>query len=218
MTATINEILRNGIIFDLKNWNKKMINDNNLFANVEHLFNVLDSQNINYLLVGGLALLTYIDGRNTQDIDLILARQDLTNFDNLIIIDENNDFIRANLEQLQIDILLTENKLFAQILKEYVTERIFGSRLVRCVTVEGLVILKLYALPSLYRQGKFDKVSIYENDILLLMLNYPLELNSILKILKKHIIKSDLQEIEVILGDITSRIKRFSQQQKNLDN
>lgn len=62
MTATISEILTNGIIFDLKNWNKKKINDNNLFANVEYLFNILDNQNINYLLVGCLALLTYIEG------------------------------------------------------------------------------------------------------------------------------------------------------------
>lgn len=46
MTATINEILTNGIIFDLKNWNKKMINDNNLFANVENLFNVLTTKKL----------------------------------------------------------------------------------------------------------------------------------------------------------------------------
>lgn len=76
-----------------------MTNDN-LLKNVGDLFNVLEQQNINYLLVGGLALLTYIDARNTQDIDLILSHQDLANFDNLVIIDENNDFIRASLNQL----------------------------------------------------------------------------------------------------------------------
>lgn len=79
-------------------------------------------------------------------------------------------------------------------------------------------MLKLYALPFLYQQEKFDKVSIYENDILLLMLNYSVELQPILKILEKHIIKTNLDEIEEILVDIQSRIKRFSQQQKKLDN
>lgn len=218
MTIAINKILTNGIVFDLKNWDKEIMSNDNLLKNVEDLLKVLEQQKINYLLVGSLALLTYIDGRNTQDIDLILSRQDLENFSNILIIDENNYIIKANFNQIVINILLTENKLFNQILKECVTERKFGARLIRCVTIEGLIILKLYALPSLYRQGKFDKVSIYENDILLLMLNYSLELKSILTTLKKYIIKSDLQEIEDILVDIQSRIKRFSKQQKKLDN
>lgn len=89
--------------------------------------------------------------------------------------------------------------------------------MIHCVTVEGLIILKLYALPSLYRQGNFDRVSIYENDILLLMLNYPVKIYPILKILNKHLIKSDQEEIKEILKDIDSRIKRFSRQKKQLE-
>jgi hypothetical protein len=37
--------------------------------------------------------------------------------------------------------------------------------------VEGLILLKLYALPSLYRQGNFAKVGIYENDVATLLLH-----------------------------------------------
>jgi len=33
------------------------------------------------------------------------------------------------------------------------------------VTLEGLLVLKLYALPALYRQMDMDKVALYENDI-----------------------------------------------------
>ncbi|NEQ40500.1 MAG: hypothetical protein F6K40_31420 [Okeania sp. SIO3I5] len=131
--------------------------------------------------------LSYIEGRNTQDIDLILSRQDLDNLSEIKITEENKDFIRGNFNQLQIDIWLTQNKLFKTILQQFVTEREFGNRLIRCVTVEGLIILKLYALPSLYRQGKFDRASIYENDLLLLLLNYQVDLPPLLKLVSKHL-------------------------------
>ena len=217
MTVAINEIVKNGIFFDVKNWNKTMTNINDLFANIDQLFNTLEERKINYLLVGGVALLSYIDGRNTQDIDLILSREDLNNLSEIIISDENNDFIRANFYGLQIDLLLTQNKLFKTILQQFVAQRKFGERVVRCVTVEGLIILKLYALPSLYRQGKFDKLSIYENDILLLLLNNNVDFNPILKLLANHLIKSDLEEIKEILDDIQTRIKRFSHQKQKSD-
>lgn len=50
-------------------------------------------------------------------------------------------------------------------------EQQFGDRSIRCATIEGLIILKLYALPSLYRQGNFDRLSLYENDIPQLLIN-----------------------------------------------
>ncbi|GGA02197.1 hypothetical protein [Okeania sp. KiyG1] len=161
--------------------------------------------------------LSYIEGRNTQDIDLILSRQDLDNLSEIKITEENKDFIRGNFNQLQIDVLLTQNKLFNTISQQFVTEREFGNRLIRCVTVEGLIILKLYALPSLYGQGKFDRASIYENDLLLLLLNYQVDLPPLLKLLSKHLLESDLEEIKEILANIQARIKRFSSQQKRLD-
>ena len=75
--------------------------------------------------------------------------------------------------------------------------------------MEGLLILKLYVLPSLYRQSKFDRASIYENDILLLLLKYPTELATIWKLLQKHLLPSDLTEIQEITPDIQKRIQRF---------
>ena len=47
------------------------------FQTVERLFDVLTERKISYLLVGGVALLSYVEGRNTQDIDLILDRDAL---------------------------------------------------------------------------------------------------------------------------------------------
>jgi hypothetical protein len=217
MVVKIGEIVKNGILFDVKNWQNKIMNTNNLLNDIDDLFKALKQRKINYLLVGGVALLSYIEGRNTQDIDFIFSRQDLDNLSEVNITEENKDFIRGDFNQLQIDILLTQNKLFKTILQKFATEREFDNRLIRCVTVEGLIILKLYALPSLYSQGKFNRASIYENDILLLLLNYQVDLPPLLKLLSKHLLESDLEEIKEILADIKARIKRFSRQQTKLD-
>ncbi|MDJ0732324.1 MAG: hypothetical protein QNJ33_20310 [Crocosphaera sp.] len=213
----IGEIVKNGIVFDLKNWQRKMSNPDNFIQFVDNIFDTLNQRNINYLLVGGVALLSYVEGRNTQDIDLILANSDLHSLPEIKIKEENNDFIRGEFGALTIDILLTQNKLFNHIIQEFATIRPFGDKNIRCVTVEGLVILKFYALPSLYRQGKFERVSIYENDILLLLLNYSIDLKPIFQILSEHLLPSDLEEIRSIAVEIESRIERFSKQKKKLE-
>ncbi len=217
MTVAISEIVKHGVLFDLKNWEKDMTYKENLSQVIEQLFNTLAERKINYLLVGGVALLSYVEGRNTQDIDFILAKKDLEAIPEITITEENQDFIRGDFQGLQVDILLTQNSLFNKVIKQFTTERNFGNRTISCVTVEGLLLLKLYALPSLYRQGKFARVSIYENDILLLMLNYQVNIESILKILSDHVIKSDFSEINQIVNDIEGRIKRFSRQKKRLE-
>jgi len=217
MVAAISEIVKNGILFDLKNWQKGMSNTDQFVQFIENVFDTLTDRNIDYLLVGGVALLSYVDGRNTQDIDLILAKSDLKALPEITIIEENNDFIRGEFRNLTIDILLTQNKLFNKIIQEFATIRQFGTKNIRCVSVEGLVILKFYALPSLYRQGKFERVSIYENDILLLLLNYSVDLKEVLQILSNYLLPSDLEELNEIATDIESRIKRFAAQKKKLE-
>ena len=81
----------------------------------------------------------------------------------------------------------------------------------------GLLTLKCYALPSLYRQGEFSRASIYENDILLLLLNYSVNLDRVIDILSDHLLASDLNEIRSILEGIQRRIQRFSIQQQSLE-
>jgi len=171
----ISEIIKNGIVFDIKNWGDAQLGIGNLSENIDHLFALLQQRDIDYLLVGDLAVLSYVDGRNTQDIDLILSQKDLTALPELTIADQNQNFVRATFDNLKVDILLTQNTLFKYIAKNCTTSRRFGDLTMRCVTVEGLLILKLYALPSLYQQNKFDRASIYENDTLLLLLKYPPE-------------------------------------------
>ena len=217
MTLAIGEIVRNGVVFDMKNWNRNVASEDSLPQVVDRLFDLLDQRQISYLLVGGVALLSYVDGRNTQDVDFILARQSLSELPELVVAEEDQNFARAAFEQLQVDLLLTQNPLFKLVLQNYSTERPFGDRTIYCVTVEGLVLLKLYALPSLYRQGQFDKVSIYESDITLLMLRYPVDVDALATILKRYILATDWVELEQIIDDIQARMARFQQRQVTLE-
>ncbi|MEZ2280035.1 MAG: hypothetical protein ACBR12_24330 [Microcoleus sp.] len=214
--VAIGEIIKNGVVFDMKNWGTDLSNSDNLPEIIDRLFTTLAERNIDYLLVGGVALLSYIEGRNTQDIDLILSLEDLATLPEIAVTEENRDFARGVYETVQIDLLLTRNSLFELVRNSCVANREFGGRTVRCVTVEGLVLLKLFALPSLYRQGNFSRVSIYENDITLLLLNYSVELDPILQELTRHLIPTDMQEIRGMVSDIQSRIQRFSSQRNKL--
>ena len=45
------------------------------------LFEELETKQVDYVLVGGVALLSYVDGRNTQDIDLIAPTASLAALD-----------------------------------------------------------------------------------------------------------------------------------------
>lgn len=217
MTMAIADIVRNGILFDMKNWEVAMPETDHLPEAIERLFIILDERQIDYVLVGGIALLSYIEGRNTQDINFILSKRELEALPEIVIADHNKDFARGTFESLQVDILLTQNKLFELVRDRYVTERQFGNRVIRCATVEGLLLLKFFALPSLYRQGQFSKVSIYENDITQLLLNYRVDLSEILKILSKYLLASDLEELQVTAIDIQNRIQRFHSQRDKLE-
>lgn len=218
MAVSIGEVIKNGVLFDMKNWSVDLSNVEQLPDIIERLFSILAERKIDYILVGGIALLSYIDGRNTQDIDFILAKSDLNMLPEIIVTDENSDFIRGKYEALQIDILLTDNKLFKLIRDKYAAERNFGNRIIRCATVEGLLLLKFFALPSLYRQGDFNRISIYEGDITQLLLNYDVDLAKILKILSKYLLASDIKELEDTALDIQRKIKRFYRQNQQINN
>ena len=185
------------------------MNANSLLTQVEQLFNLLDSRKVDYVLVGGIALLTYVEGRNTQDIDLIMALPSLEKVPEVKIESQDMYFARGKFGELQIDILLTENPLFAAVEKNYTTTRQFMDRSIRCATVEGLLLLKLFALPSLYRQGSFERVGIYENDVAALMYAFKPDMESLLTELSKHFNETDMAEARKIVADVEARIQRF---------
>ncbi len=179
-----------------------------LIADVNELFALLRSRGVNYLLVGGVALLKYVDGRNTQDIDLLLSVDSLNQLPEIVIDDRNRDFARGKFKQIRIDLLLTNNPLFALVQKQHASTHHFAEMTVPCATVEGLILLKLYALPSLYRQGEGQRIGLYENDIFMLCERYRPKIEPLLETLKAFIDEGAMKELANITDDIQKRIAR----------
>lgn len=207
----IGNVIRNATVFDFKNLRGGAVNTDNLLQTVARLFALLDERNVDYLLVGGIALLQYIEVRNTQDIDLIMSVASLENLPEIRIVERSDEFARGQFDELRIDLLLTGNPLFDLVRHEHAATRKFVEQDIRCATVEGLLLLKLYALPSLYREGNFTRVGIYENDIATLMQLYRPQLDSILAKLSLHLSESDNQSVREIIGEIEQRLARFRQ-------
>ena len=205
----IGGVLRNAVVFNFRNSRAKMLRAEFIPAQTEQFFDLLEKRKVEYSLVNGIALLTYVEGCNTQDIDLIMALPSLAKLPEIKIESQDMYFARGKFGELQIDILLTKNPLFAKVEKKYTATRKFMDRKIRCATVEGLILLKLFALPSLYRQGSFERVAIYEADIATLVNAFNSKMEPLLKELGKHLNEIDMKSARSIISDIESRIQRF---------
>jgi hypothetical protein len=208
-TAQIGEVIRNAVVFNVKNWSGGMMNVDSLIHSVQAFFAVLEERKIDYVLVGGIALLHYVEGRNTQDLDLLMALSSVQKLPELEISSQDKYFVRATYDALQIDILLTQNPLFHRVHKDFAKIELFLDRSIPLATVEGLLLLKLYALPSLYRQGNFARVGIYENDIATLLFYYHPDIAALLNELAQYVSETDLAEIKDVVSDIQRRVKKF---------
>src|ERR1039457_134782 len=124
------------------------------------LFRLLAERRVDYLLVGGLAMLTYVKGRNTKDVDLLMSVGALEKLPELVIEDRNDFFARGKFKSIQVDLLLTKNPLFKHVLERFATKHPFEELVVPTATVEGMMVLKLFALPSLYRQMDMDRAAV----------------------------------------------------------
>lgn len=210
----IGQVIQNGVVFDLRNWQGGTVDAQHIPEAVTRLFALLERKKINYVLVGGVALLQYVEGRNTQDIDFILDEEALEKVGEWSVTSRERYFARADFEGLRVDLLLTTHPLFDQVRKRYSAIRPFQNREIPCATLEGLLFLKLFALPSLYRQGNLDKVAIYEGDVLMLLSRARIPADSLLAELKPYLSDSDLGEVRRILDELRERIERFQRKQK----
>lgn len=208
-STQIGNVIRNAVVFNVKNWDGGIMNSDSLIQSVQDFFSILGERKIDYVLVGGIAILHYVEGRNTQDLDLLMAVSSLEKLPELKITEQDKNFVRANYNELQIDILLTQNPLFKKVHSGYSKVQKFLDRNIPLATVEGLLLLKLYALPSLYRQGNFARVGIYENDIATLLHYYQPDMPSLLTELSNYVDENDFKEINGVVSDIQNRIKRF---------
>ena len=205
----IGNVIRNAVVFNFKNWRGGAINADTLLQTVARLFALLHERQIEYLLVGDVVLRQYIESRNTDRIELIMALPSLKKLPEIQISSEDADFARGKYGELQIDILLTRNPLFEKVRRQYAVTRPFAERDIPCATVEGLLLLKLYALPSLYRQADFARVGIYENDIATLIHDYRPQLEPLFGELAHHLSETDLTAVREVVAEIQQRIARF---------
>jgi hypothetical protein len=209
-SLSIGQVVRDAAVFDPKRWLMDAQQADSLPQAVADLFRLLYERRIDYVLVGGVAMLQYIEGRNTQDIDLVMALASLQRLPEIVVEHQDADFARGRFGNLRIDILLTRNPLFRKVQRRFSSSRRFAEQDIRCATAEGLLLLKLYALPSLYRQGQFSRVSIYETDIATLMHDYGPDMETILAELTDHLPASDLAAVREIVVEINARITRFT--------
>ena len=147
--------------------------------------------------------------RNTQDIDLIMAVPSIAKMPEIRLSSQDMYFARGLFGELQIDILLTRNPLFDQVARKYNTLKRFLDQDIRCAAVEGLILLKLFALPSLDRQESFERVGIYESDLGSLIYAFDPNMETLLKELQAYLNKTDLAEDRLIVKDIQARIQKF---------
>lgn len=78
-----------------------------------------------------------------------------------------------------------------------------------CATREGLLLLKLYALPSLYRQGNLTRAALYETDIRLLLGGANVPIDVLFTTLAPYVAAHDLPELRNIVSELQAR-RRFS--------
>ncbi len=205
----IGKVIQNARVFNLQNWSELPMNSENLPQAVAQLFALLRQRQIDYVLVGGVALLQYIKGRNTEDVDLIMALSSLQKLPEITVTKRDEYFAEGRLQELRIDLLLTRNPLFERVRAHYTVAQHFVEQEITCATVEGLLLLKLYALPSLYRQGDFARVGLYENDIATLLHYHRPQLDPLWAELSLHLLATDLNSVREVVADIQERLARF---------
>ena len=84
-----------------------------------------------------------------------------------------------------------------------------ASQAVPCATPEGLILLKLYILPSLYRQGDLQRANLYEADVSALLLAKHPPMEPLFDELAPHVSASDLAELRKVAAEAQAREKRF---------
>lgn len=171
---------------------------------------ILESRGIDYALVGGAALLTMDDcQRPTDDFDFIIARADIDKIDELEKESSDRNFGRYSYQGTRIDALYRDNPIFDYVMKNCLDSAVIEGKEIIRATPEGIILLKLYALPSLYQQGKQRRAVTYENDILgLLLKSVEVDFENILKVLSNELLPSQISELRNIVEDCQLRASK----------
>jgi hypothetical protein len=71
-----------------------------------------------------------------------------------------------------------------------------------------MILLKLFALPSLYRQFDWARIHAYEGDIKTLLALHKPTMEPLFALLEKHILPTELKELGKIVSEEQQRVAK----------
>lgn len=74
--------------------------------------------------------------------------------------------------------------------------------------------MKLFALPSLYRQGDFGRVGVYEHDVAHLIQRVGVEPERLIEDIRGEVPSPDFEEMRAIIGELRERLTRFEERRE----
>ena len=173
------------------------------------LFAALGDLGIDAVLVGGIAMLRYVEGRNTEDVDLIVSEESMGRIPGFVLLDRNLDAVRGRFRSIRVDLLASSTPVFGMVAARHSTRIAIGGASVGCATPHGLAILKLFALPNLYRSGSLSRAALYETDLLALLREAGVDLDAALAELGSFIGPGDLAELRAVVEEVQERARRL---------
>lgn len=186
------------------------MSDHDYPALASEFLKLLVGAQIPFVIVGGIALLQHVRGRNTEDIDVILSAPGLAQIPDFTVKERTELFAYGRFRAaLRVDVLLAEHPVFDVVARQFSAPMPYEIGELRTATVDGLIVLKLFALPSLYRNFDYDRVAIYEADIMQLLARSPQDDSYFLDLLRPHVLESDRQELQRVLGEVRERLARI---------
>jgi hypothetical protein len=117
------------------------------------------------------------------------------------------DFAGATYRGVRVDLRLRSNALFDEVARTARAMVSFQGRPVVTATREGLLLLKLYALPSLYRTANLARAALYETDVLMLHQGAAVDDAALLARLRPHLSGYDIAELGRILEEQRARTR-----------
>ncbi|NJM99764.1 MAG: hypothetical protein HC800_23835 [Phormidesmis sp. RL_2_1] len=174
------------------------------------LIELLETKGIDYALVGGVAMMAIApNARATDDYDFIGQRSDFESISELSKVSSDQNFGRYRHNTTIVDTLFVENPVFAHALDAYQADCTIAGKTVRSLSPSGIALLKLYALPSLYLQGQHIRVAAYEQDLeVLFIVDSRINEDALLKFLGKHLVQSQIVELNNTCEDIRRKLSR----------
>ncbi len=210
--VSIGGIISNGVAFNPKNWKmESKVHYSSLPLAVKSFLNLMRDLQVEFVLVGGVAIQAYLETRNTQDIDFIVKRAEVAIlFNHLEILHSDDDFANClTTDGLRVDFLFAENPVFNYVRQGFTQSVEYNEGVLTTATPEGLMLMKLFAWSNLQLQNLTlsdkqirRKIILYEPDIKLLNEFYEIDFEKILRLLQRQISEVGYQMVTELVNTL----------------